>query len=109
MSEEAGTLTFAPGARVLSVPVGTTLLRAAQQAGQEIVATCGARGRCRSCRVQIRTGATPPATLADRVHLGDDEGKERYRLACQTEAWDNLSVLVAPIFEEAAFQNLAQR
>ena len=108
LSEEMVTVAFAPGARTVQVPVGTTLLRAAQQAGQEIVATCGARGRCRSCRVQITTGPTPPATLADRVQLGDDEVKERYRLACQTEAWDNLSVLVAPIFEEAAFQILAE-
>ena len=46
----------------------------------------------------ITTGPTLPATLADRV----------YRLACQTEAWDNLSVLVTPIFEEAAFQILAE-
>lgn len=102
------TIRFAPGARTVSVPKGTTLLRAAQQAGQEIVATCGARGRCRSCRVQITGGATPPATLADRVQLGDDEVKERYRLACQTETWDDLSVLIAPIFEETSFQILAE-
>ncbi len=108
MSEDLVTVTFAPGARKAPVTKGTTLLRAAQQAGQEIVATCGARGRCRSCRVQILRGPAPPATLADRVQLGDDEVRERYRLACQTEAWDDLSVLVAPIFEETAFQILAE-
>ncbi len=106
--EETVTVTFSPGARKASIAQGTTLLRAAQQAGQEIVATCGARGRCRSCRVQILAGPVPPATLADRVQLGDDEVKERYRLACQTEAWDDLSVLVAPIFEETSFQILAE-
>jgi len=103
----AVTVQFIPGDRRIPVPPGTTLLRAAQQSGQEIVATCGARGRCRSCRVQIVAGPTPPATLADRVQLGDDEVKERYRLACQTEAWDDLSVVVAPIFEETSFQILA--
>jgi uncharacterized 2Fe-2S/4Fe-4S cluster protein (DUF4445 family) len=107
MSDTTVAVAFAPGRRTASVPVGTTLLRAAQQAGQEIVATCGARGRCRSCRVQITAGPAPPATLADRVQLGDEEVRERYRLACQAEAWDDLSVLVAPIFEEAAFQILA--
>lgn len=106
--EETVTVAFAPGARTASVAKGTTLLRAAQQAGQEIVATCGARGRCRSCRVQITMGPVPPATLADRVQLGDEEVHERYRLACQTEAWDDLSVLVAPIFEETSFQILAE-
>jgi uncharacterized 2Fe-2S/4Fe-4S cluster protein (DUF4445 family) len=103
----AVTVQFVPGDRRVAVPPGTTLLRAAQQSGQEIVATCGARGRCRSCRVQIVAGPTPPATLADRVQLGDDEVKERYRLACQTEAWDDLSVAIAPIFEETSFQILA--
>jgi ferredoxin len=98
LSEEPVLVTFAPGTRRASVTRGTTLLQAAQQAGQEIVATCGARGRCRSCRVQILAGPVPPATLADRVQLGDDEVRERYRLACQTEAWDDLSVLVTPIF-----------
>ena len=108
MSVEQVTVTFAPGPRTASVPAGTTLLRAAQQAGQEIVATCGARGRCRSCRVQITAGPVPPSTLADRVQLGEDEVRERYRLACQAEAWDDLSVMVAPIFEEASFQILAE-
>jgi uncharacterized 2Fe-2S/4Fe-4S cluster protein (DUF4445 family) len=108
MSEGLITITFAPGARKAAVRKGTTLLSAAQQAGQEIVATCGARGRCRSCRVQILTGPVPPATLADRVQLGDDGTRERYRLGCQAEAWDDLSVLVAPIFEETSFQILAE-
>ena len=107
MPGDTVTVQFAPGERRVAVPTGTTLLRAAQQSGQEIVATCGARGRCRSCRVQIVAGPTPPATLADRVQLGDDEVRERYRLACQTEAWDDLSVVVAPIFEETSFQILA--
>jgi uncharacterized 2Fe-2S/4Fe-4S cluster protein (DUF4445 family) len=81
VSVERVTIRLAPGDRTVAVAPGTTLLRAAQAAGQEIVATCGGRGRCRSCRVQI--------------------------LACQTEARDDLSILVAPIFEETSFQILA--
>jgi uncharacterized 2Fe-2S/4Fe-4S cluster protein (DUF4445 family) len=107
VSVERVTIRLAPGDRTVAVAPGTTLLRAAQAAGQEIVATCGGRGRCRSCRVQIVAGPTPPATLADRVQLGDEAIKERYRLACQTEARDDLSILVAPIFEETSFQILA--
>lgn len=101
------TITFAPGRRAVAVPAGTTLLRAAQQAGVEIVATCGARGRCRSCRVQITAGTPPPASLAERVQLGDDQVRERYRLACQAEAWTDLTALVAPVLDEASFQILA--
>lgn len=102
------TVVFAPNGYRVHVPVGTTILQAAQQAGCEIVATCGARGRCRSCRVQIVAGNPPPAGLADRIQLGDDEVRERYRLACQTEAWGDLTVAAAPIFEETAFQILAE-
>jgi uncharacterized 2Fe-2S/4Fe-4S cluster protein (DUF4445 family) len=107
VSPEVVMVTFAPGGRTASVPRGTTVLQAARQAGEEIIATCGARGRCRSCRVHIAAGPIPPAALADHVQLGDEEVRERYRLACQAEAWDDLTVLVAPIFEEAAFQILA--
>lgn len=102
------TVAFAPSGLTAEVPRGTTILQAAQQAGCEIVATCGARGRCRSCRVQVIAGPTPPATLADRVQLGDEEVRERYRLACQTEAWDDLTAQVAPALEETAFQILAE-
>jgi len=101
------TVRFEPDGRTTEVPRGTTILAAAQQAGLEIVATCGARGRCRSCRVQVVAGAVPPATLADRVQLGDDEVRERFRLACQTEIGEPLTVLVAPSLEEVAFQILS--
>ncbi|MDI6771717.1 MAG: ASKHA domain-containing protein [bacterium] len=101
------TVRFEPGGRTTEVPRGTTILAAARQAGLEIVATCGARGRCRSCRVQVVAGAVPPATLADRVQLGDDEVRERFRLACQAEIGEPLTVLVAPILEEVAFQILS--
>ncbi len=102
------TVRFEPGGRTAEVPRGTTILAAARQAGQEIAATCGARGRCRSCRVQVVAGAVPPATLADRIQLGDDEVRERFRLACQTEIGEPLSVLVSPVLEEAAFQILSE-
>lgn len=102
------TIRFEPGDRDAQVPRGTTVLAAAQQAGQEIVATCGGRGRCRSCRVKITAGAAPPAKLADRVQLGDDEVREGFRLACQTEISEPLSVLVAPVLDEVAFQILSE-
>ncbi len=101
------TVRFEPGGRTAEVPRGTTILAAARQAGQEIAATCGARGRCRSCRVQIVAGPVPPAALADRIQLGDDEVRERFRLACQTEVGEPLTVLIAPVLEEVAFQILS--
>ncbi len=101
------TVTFAPENLRVSIPAGTSLLRAARQVGREIVATCGARGRCRSCRVKVVSGVVPPPSLADRIQLGAEEVSERYRLACQFEVADTLTVLIAPALEETAFQILA--
>ncbi len=101
------TVIFAPEGQRVSVPAGTSLLQAARQAGREIVATCGARGRCRSCRVKVISGMVPPPSLADRIQLGEEEVQERFRLACQTQVADDLMVLIAPALEEAAFQILA--
>ncbi len=107
MSRSLVTVTFAPEETRARVPAGTTLLGAAREAGREIVTTCGARGRCRSCRVKVVAGNAPPPTLADRIQLGEDEVRERYRLACQSEVGDDLTVLIAPALEETAFQILA--
>lgn len=107
MSRSLVTVTFAPEGTRARVPAGTTLVRAAREAGREIITTCGARGRCRSCRVKVLAGHAPPPTLADRIQLGEDEVRERYRLACQSEAADDLTVLIAPALEETAFQILA--
>jgi uncharacterized 2Fe-2S/4Fe-4S cluster protein (DUF4445 family) len=57
--------------------------------------------------VKVVAGNAPPPTLADRIQLGEDEVRERYRLACQSEVGDDLTVLIAPALEETAFQILA--
>ncbi len=56
--------------------------------------------------MQIMAGPPPPVTIADRVQLREDELQDGYRLACQAEVWDDLTVLGAPAVEDAAFQIL---
>jgi uncharacterized 2Fe-2S/4Fe-4S cluster protein (DUF4445 family) len=46
--------------------------------------------------------------LADRIQLGEEEVREGYRLACQTEVAHDLTVLIAPALEEVAFQILTE-
>ncbi len=58
--------------------------------------------------MQILAGPVSAATLPERIQLGDVEVEERYRLACQTQVWADLTVLVAPAFAEAGFQILAR-
>lgn len=92
--------------RLLSLPPGTSILKAAHTAGIDITATCGGRGRCTSCRVKFVTGAVPPPTIMDEVQLGDDQVREGYRLSCQCLPSEAVTVQVAPPIEEQSFQIL---
>src|SRR6267142_1288806 len=92
--------------RALAVASGTTVLRAAHEAGIDLTATCGGRGRCTSCRVKFVSGSVPPPTIGDEVQLGDEQVREGYRLACQCAPTEAVAVQLAPPLEEASFQIL---
>lgn len=93
--------------RTVRCAAGTTLLDAAFQAGVEIDATCGARGRCRSCRVKVLSGDVPPPTVQDTLQLGHEEVHERFRLACQTRVIGDTTAMPMPPKAEAGHQILA--
>ncbi|MEK9753897.1 MAG: ASKHA domain-containing protein, partial [Rhodospirillaceae bacterium] len=76
-------------------------------AGVAMEATCGARGRCRSCRVKIVKGEVPPPTIQDTVQLGHDQVRENFRLACQTKVIADSTVMPVPPKSEAGHQILA--
>ena len=84
------------GARAVDVAIGATLLDAAHGAGIEIAATCGRRGRCRSCRVKVLSGELPPPTLQDTVQLGHEAVQERFRLSCQTTVVGDVTAMATP-------------
>ena len=86
---------------------GETFLEAAQSAGLDVQATCGARGRCRSCRIQVLQGDLPPPTIMDEVQLGHDEVHERFRLSCQTKVIADCKVMISPPKAEVGHQILA--
>ncbi|MSO93560.1 MAG: DUF4445 domain-containing protein [Rhodospirillales bacterium] len=92
---------------VVERPRGATLLDAAHTAGLPVEATCGARGRCRTCRVKVLKGDIPPPTIQDKVQLGEDEVRERFRLACQVKLIDDCTAVPMPPREEAGHQILA--
>ncbi len=100
-SEEKG------AARHVSVAADKTYLDAAHAAGVAMEATCGARGRCRSCRVKIVKGEVPPPTIQDTVQLGHDQVRENFRLACQTKVIADSAVMAVPPKSEAGHQILA--
>ena len=81
------------------------MIEVARRAGIEISATCGGRGRCRSCRIKVLKGEVPPPTIMDRVQLGLEAVQEHFRLSCQTRVVDDALILVAPPNEEIGHQN----
>ena len=83
-----------------------TVLDVARTARVEITATCGARGRCRSCRVKILKGDVPPPTVQDSIQLGTDEVQERFRLSCQTRIIADCTILPVPPITEGGHQIL---
>ena len=85
---------------------GASLLDAARAAGAAMDATCGARGRCRSCRCKILSGDVSPATMQDTLQLGHEEVQERFRLGCQTRPVTDCEVMALPPKSEAGHQIL---
>jgi uncharacterized 2Fe-2S/4Fe-4S cluster protein (DUF4445 family) len=106
------TLTVSPpargdaGSRVLALSGSTSVLTALHDAGIDVTATCGGRGRCTSCRIAFVAGTPPPPTIADEIQLGDDLVREGYRLACQCRLAESATVRLAPPLEETSFQIL---
>jgi uncharacterized 2Fe-2S/4Fe-4S cluster protein (DUF4445 family) len=100
-------VTFEPDGRTASVAPGQTFLRAAQEAGIDVTATCGGRGRCHSCRIKVLKGSVPPATIMDTVQLGHEEVREGFRLSCQTSVVADCSVMVLPPITEGGHQILS--
>ena len=92
--------------RRVRIDPGASLLDAAQAAGVGMDATCGARGRCRSCRCKILSGDVSPATMQDSVQLGREEVQERFRLGCQTRPVTDCEVMAMPPKSEAGHQIL---
>lgn len=91
-----------PGGRVISAPVGPTILEISQTAGIPHASVCGGRGRCTTCRVQIVAGAgelAMPSELEAKA-LRRIKAPPDVRLACQTRPSRNLAV--APLLPPTA-------
>lgn len=85
---------------------GTSFLDAARSADIDVTATCGARGKCRGCRVKVLKGSVPPPTIMDEVQLGPEEVHEGFRLACQTRAIADTELMLAPPHAEGGHKIL---
>ncbi len=75
-------ITFLPQNVITHAPEGTTVFNAANWAGLAIDSTCGGRGTCGKCKVQMLTG-TNSVTEADRKFLTGQELADGWRLSCR--------------------------
>ncbi len=85
---------------------GTSFLDSARAVDIDVVATCGARGKCRGCRVKVLKGSVAPPTIMDELQLGPDEVHEGFRLACQTRIIADTDIMLAPPQTEGGHQIL---
>jgi uncharacterized 2Fe-2S/4Fe-4S cluster protein (DUF4445 family) len=90
--------------KTVTVERGANILKTAQAVGTKITATCGERGRCRSCRIRLVKGKFSPPSLQDRVQLGAEGVREGFRLGCQTQILDDCQIEIAPAKEESSHQ-----
>ena len=74
-------VTYLPSGKTVRVPDGTTLFNAAHWAGLPIESTCGGRGTCGKCSVQVLEGEAE-LSLADYRHLAG-RLEDGWRLSCQ--------------------------
>jgi len=93
---------FSPFDVCADVPSGTSLLDAVKKADLPLKATCGGKGTCGDCVVQVLRGKAktkPSAALSDQL------ASQGYALACQTEVTDNIAVQL-PQFREISMKSI---
>ncbi len=83
---------FQPMGRRVAVDKNHSLLVLAELNGVGIEATCGGKGSCGNCKVQVQ-GKVSPLEKEEADYLGPDADKG-YRLACQTKALEGVNVWV---------------
>jgi adenylate cyclase len=84
-----------PGDRLVTVPLGFSLLEASRLAGIPHASTCGGRGRCSTCRVRVVSGldSLPPPSEAEQRVLRRVGAAPDVRLACQTRPVGRLAIV----------------
>jgi len=80
--------------RLITAPVGRSILEALRDAGIPHASVCGGRARCTTCRVRVSVGLTalPAARPMEAKALQRIEAPPNVRLACQVRPSRDVSV-----------------
>ena len=95
--------------RVITAPIGRSILEAVRDVGLPHASVCGGRARCTTCRVRIGDGLAllhPPAEMEAQA-LARIEAPPNVRLACQTRPRHDVSII--PLLPPAADAAVARR
>ncbi len=84
-------ITFLPHEKTIEAEAGTSLIRAAMEAGVHINASCGGEGVCGKCRVIIEDGDVEGG-ISERLKPEDIE--KGYRLACKACVNQDITVRI---------------
>ncbi len=101
-------ITFHPEEKTVGILIGETILDAAHRVGVDIVATCGGKGRCNSCRILVLDGEFTPPTDQEKAMLGEHGLQHGFRLGCQTKARSDCTVRIVPPISERSFRILSK-
>jgi adenylate cyclase len=95
--------------RVITAPVGRSILEAIRDEGLPHASICGGRARCTTCRVRVSGGLEhlPPAGRMEAQALGRIQAPPNVRLACQCRP--TRDVAVAPLLPPNAGPSSARR
>ncbi len=104
MSEDEVSILFMPSGLRGKVPVGTTVLQAAQRLGVDLESICGGQGKCRKCQVLPQQGEfakhgissdadhLTPLTETELHHQARNRLKDGRRLGCNARILGDLVV-----------------
>jgi len=82
MVDDEVNVLFMPSGLRGQVPVGTTVLQAAQRLGVDLESICGGQGKCRKCQVLPQEGEFPKHGITSRLdHLSEFTETERHHQA----------------------------
>jgi ferredoxin len=82
---------FEPDHKVIRVPEGTTLLKAARLSGVHLNAACNGKGACGKCRLVVISGNV---TAVPTPLLTEDEKRRGYILACLSKVSGDTTVRI---------------
>lgn len=82
------------GRKVLTAPIGQTILETLRIAGVPHASVCGGRGRCTTCRVHVGEAwkELPNAGDVEKKALARIKAEPEIRLACQTSPRKDLKI-----------------